>query len=239
MRVTVIPLRKELEHLLETFPPKPAREVLPKWYKEGKLGTLSGSVAGTDDPKTAKKCPAIQDIITTDLVIPLWGVLAFRTIKDDSGNIQEQKWSITSARASFEPLDMHLGSHPNTQTDMMDLGRTLVGDVLKIQCPYRFIVEDGYSVYYSDPFYHFRRDVQFLPGIVEVDKWTSVAFPFSIHQENFVIKPGTPIVHAHFFKRNETKIELDVRAGTEQEYEEYIKAMQKLTLTEANYKKLF
>lgn len=239
MKVTAIPLRKELEFLLELYPPIPAREVLPKWYKEGKLGTLSGSVLGTDNPKTAKKCPAIQDIITTDLVIPLWGVLAVRTDYDDNGKILNQYWNITSARASSEPLEMHLGSHPLSQTDGMSLGRNVDNHLLKIQCPYRFIVEHGYSVYYSDPFYHFRKDIQFLPGIVEVDKWTSVAFPFSIHQENFVIKPGTPIVHAHFFKRNETKIELDVRAGTEQEYEVYDKAMKKLTLTEGSYKKLF
>ena len=239
MKVTVIPLRKELEFLLELYPPLPAREVLPKWYKEGKLGTLSGSVLGTDNPKTAKKCPAIQDIITTDLVIPLWGVLAFRTDYNDDGRITKQYWNITSSRASGEPLDLHLGRHPISQTNGMDIGRNMDLDVLKIQCPYKFIVEDGYSVYYSDPFYHFRKDIQFLPGIVEVDKWGSVAFPFSIHQDNFVIKPGTPIVHAHFYKRTNTKIELDIRPGTEQEYEENSNQVKKLTLTESSYKKLF
>lgn len=236
MKISVVPLKKEYEIFLDNFPPIPANKYLPDWYKEANLGKQIDTLTDGPNPKTAKKCPAIQDMVSTGLVIPLWGLLSIRSIYDDEDNMVEQKWNFTASQGAKEPLDMHLDSHPNIQTKGMDIGKTIDKRTLKIQMPYRFIVEEGYNVFYFDPFYHFRKHVQLLPAMVEVDKWGSVAFPFSILSDNFVLEPGVPMAQAYFYKRADEKIEFDIRTGSEKEYEEYDIALRKLLLTQKNYR---
>ena len=103
--------------------------------------------------------------------------------------------------------------------------------ILKFQLPYKIIVPEGYSILYQDPFYHFRKEIKCLSGVVEADKWGFVAFPFSLEQSDFYLEAGTPLVHCFVFKRESEKIFLIKRSGTDEEYEHIRKQVQLQTIS--------
>ena len=57
------------------------------------------------------------------------------------------------------------------QIGEMDIETTMYAQILKFQLPYKIIVPEGYSILYQDPFYHFRKEIKCLSGVVEADKW--------------------------------------------------------------------
>ena len=232
MKIEVIPLQKNYKHFLEYHPPVKANKILPEWYKKLNLGSLEGSyfsyIDGRETGLTAKNCPAIQDIVSTGFIIPLWSDLAFETMDVVNGDIKEkrQSWYFTAPDAVDEDLSEHLTYHDNHQIGDMDIGVEVgSGKVLKITAPYRFKVPDGYSIMYTDPFYHFRRDIRCLSGLVEADKWGSITFPFSIEKDNFFIKAGTPLVHCFVFKRDESQLDLQIKTSLTDAEEEHMNRM--------------
>jgi len=232
MKIEVIPLEKKYKHFLEYHPPVKANKILPEWYKKLNLGTVEGSyfsyVDGRETGLTAKNCPAIQDIVSTGFIIPLWSDFAFDTVDVIKGDVKEkrQSWYFTAPDAVNEKLDQHLTYHDNYQIGEMDIGTEIgSGKVLKITLPYRFKVPKGYNIMYTDPFYHFRRDIRCLSGLVEADKWGSVTFPFSIEKEKFFIKAGTPLVHCFLYKRSDVNFQLNVRLDVTEKEEEHMNKM--------------
>ena len=247
MKITVIPRFKKFENLLKLYPPQPANKFLPKWYKEISLGDLDykgrlsephNQFNNTTGISTAKKCPAIQDLITTGLILPLWGNLYFKTNRDENKNINNQRWDFT-AKDLFEQddIDHHIQFHDYEQTKGMDLNRNFRGGIFKIMYPFKFILPKGYNVIYSDPFYHFRKDIRALTGMVEVDKWGYITFPFETISDNFVMKTGTPLIHAFFYKRKDTNnMDLEIRNGTQKEYDNNIFEQERISTSEKHYK---
>jgi len=104
----------------------------------------------------------------------------------------------------------------------MDLKKTMDGKILKINLPYYIEIPEGYSIYYSDPFYHFRNEIRCLSGIVEADKWGFISFPFEILKNDFVLKAGEPLIHCHIFKREDSKLKLNNLYLSEDEYNKVI-----------------
>jgi len=232
MKVTIIPKTKSREIFLELYPPKLANEYLPEWYKKIERGSDKSSWIrhhlGDDyadernisEGFTAKKCPAIQDVITSGFVIPLWGKLYIGHEYDNEGNPTETHVAFSGDQFTNEKtVHKHVTTHNPSQIEGMDVGTRTDGAILKIELPYKIIVPEGYSIYYTDPFYHFRNDIRCLSGMVEADKWGYVTFPFSIENLECAIEPNTPLVHALVYKR-EDKLKLENRMGTEQEYKD-------------------
>ena len=244
MDITIIPKSKDREKFLELYPPKLSNEFLPEWYKNIELGTEKASWVrhhiGDDYADkinlgpgyTAKKCPAIQDAITAGITIPLWGKLYIgHEYEDDKPtNIF---YAFTGDQFNNH---QHVTTHEPYQIEGMDVGTRPDGRILKIELPYKIIVPDGYDIFYSDPYYHFRNDIRCLTGLVEADKWGYVTFPFSIENLDCVVEPGTPIVQAIIYKR-EDKINLINRPGTDKEYKDIELEMTKFYIQEKDYRK--
>ena len=188
-----------------------------------------------DDIVTAKKCPAIQDMLTEGIILPMWGNFFFKTLYDEDGNPVNQKWNISTARAYGENADAMIGLHTHHQTKGWDVGRTLDGTLLKMACPWKFIVPKGYSLLYIDPFYHFRQDIRLLSGLVEADKWGQITFPFEfINQDKFMIEAGSPMVQVIPIKRE--SLEIVNRFGTDKEYKHNDDMMKKYHTSQKTYK---
>lgn len=232
MDIKFIPKKKSYEPVLKINPPVISNKILPDWYKDLTRTVVldSGFEGGT-----AKKCPAIQDILTTGFVIPLWTKLQFASIKDTEGNIVKQNWTLGISQATKEPIEHHLDYHYPYQTKGMELNKTIDNTVLKLSLPYKIVVPNGYNIKYSDPFYHFRKDIRCLPGIVEADKWGHVTFPFEILSNNFVMEAGTPLIHCLVFKREEP-INLIMKNGTTKDYDKIHEDYFELFSTEKNYR---
>jgi hypothetical protein len=241
MKIEVIPTKKLYEPFLELYPPVQANKMLPDWYKSQKGGNKTSMyLAHMDNEETgytAKKCPAIQDYLSEGFIIPLWGDLAYNYKTKIDGS-DESNWYFSPADATNEPLKVHLSYHTENQTEGMDIGRTSGGLTLKIGLPYRFIVPEGYSILYQDPFYHFRGGIRCLTGLVEADKWGYITFPFDLLEDRFLLEAGTPLVHCFLVKRDEDKLELNLRNGTELEYKESRETWFELHNEHSHYKNL-
>lgn len=236
MKVEIIPTKPEHEILLELFPPVLANKMLPEWYKKAKVGNLADTLMNQDraweGTKGAKDCPAIQDYLSTGFVIPLWGTFLFKTFKNDKG-LTEQHWNFTTDEALGSNFVFH---HNQTQLGEMPLKTTMYGQTLKFQLPYKIIVPEGYNVLYNDPFYHFRKSLKCLSGVVEADKWGFVSFPFDLIEDNFLLEAGSPLVHCFIYKRETEKINLEIRNGTDDEYKSIVKQTTLLEIQRGNYK---
>jgi len=222
MNITVIPKNKKYEKLLELYPPVLSNQLLPKWYKNfpksNELNTLINSVTSVDNSFGAKQCPAIQDTLVSGIIIPMWSDFAFKTIYENNIAVQ-QVWKYSLAEALDDKITEHIGQHNIPQTYGMDIKRTLNNLTLKFHYPFKIIAPNGYSIFFTDPFYHFRDDIRCLNGIVEIDKHGVFEFPFSIEKEEFLIKAGTPLIHGLIYKRSDN-IQIKTRIGTQKEYQQ-------------------
>jgi hypothetical protein len=240
MDIQIIPLNKEFEIFTDLYPPVLSNKIQPEWYKKAKIHSTDHWLYEVDPKQfpaaSAKSCPAIQDTVVEGITIPLWGKLRMYTEQLEDGNYV-QKWDFTGRKALDLPLSPNfIGFHTKEQTEDMPLGLNKDNMLLKIQMPYKIIVPEGYNIYYTDPYYHFRDDIRCMSGIVQADKWGMVTFPFSIENENFVMEAGTPLVQCFIYKRNEDKINLTVRNGTSEEYKQIDKQTRELFLTEQTYR---
>lgn len=232
MEIKFIPKKKQYEPVLKLTPPVSSNQVLPEWYKKlTRTEILDNGLKG----KTAKKCPAIQDILSSGFIIPMFTRLEFASTKNEDGIITQQNWHLGIAAATGEDISSHLDYHHPYQTKGMDLNRTVDNTVLKLSLPYRIVVPKGYNIKYSDLFYHFRKDIRCLPGIVEADKWGYVAFPFEILSDNFIIEPGTPLIHCLVYKRDEP-LNLIMQEGTQKDYDEIYNDFFELYSSDVNYR---
>ena len=89
---------------------------------------------------------------------------------------------------------------------------------------------------YVDPFYHFRKEIRLLEGLVEADKWGYITFPFSIQEKEFILPAGTPLIQVIPYKREKEKLKLEIRKGTEKEYEDNRIELLKAQVERINYK---
>ena len=245
--IKIRPRKKEYEFILDLFPPISANKFLPEWYKNMSLGNKMDffkhqNASNQDDIElgdkalNAKNCPAIQDLVSTGIIIPLWSDFFYKVNYDNSGKAQSYSWDFKLGDALEEPIDYHIGKHSKLQTEGMDLAYTLDGAVLKFCLPYIIEPPKGYNIMYTDPFYHFRKKIKCLSGIVESDKWNQITFPFSIEEDEFLIEAGEPLIHVFPYKRDKSKIVLDIDVGTEEDYYQYNKEFKEVVITGKNYR---
>ena len=241
MKLTIIPNHPKFENLIRLYPPVLANKILPDWYKSKKFSTQHEhwkNSMGYDNSEviTAKNCPAVQDLISTGVVLPIWSKFSFVTERDNEGNITKQNWRFQAANAYGDNLQEHLSYHTEEQVKDLNIKTTVDGKLLKIFCPYKFIAPEGYNILFTDPYYHFRQDIRCLPGIIEADKWGFVTIPFEILKDEFEINAGEPLVHLYLIKREDTKLILDVREGTNEEYKQALDDLIFLTSSSQNYR---
>lgn len=245
MNIEVVPLQENYRPVLEYFPPVPANKMLPEWWKKLKLGNLKDTYLAYNDNRPSKmnvkSCPAIQDLLSTGFIIPMWSDFAFDTIEIRNGDITETKqhWYLSVLDAFEEPMNKHLTFHAGDQIGEMPIGTVIdTNQVMKLTLPYRFKLPEGYSIMYTDPFYHFRDDIKILSGIVEADKWGMITFPFSIERNSFFIKAGTPLVHAFVYKREDENISLDIKKGTQADFDYFKKSVFHTSSAHIPYKEM-
>ena len=233
MDITFIPKQPNYEHILRMHPPVLANRYLPDWYKNMERTIIrDDGLTG----KTAKKCPAIQDTLTEGFIIPMWSKFEFASVKDENGYIVNQNWNFFMVNAVTEDIEKHLSSHTQYQVEGMDINLTIDNRLLKMTLPYKIIVPEGYNIKYSDPFYHFRKDIRCLTGIVEADKWGHVTLPFELLQDNFTIEAGQPLVHGLIYKREEEPLNIITRNGTDEEYKRIYDEHFELFTNDKNYR---
>lgn len=245
MDVRIIPIHDKFRHLLELYPPTKANQILPEWYKKMSISNtfehLQAEKQFVENKNImgAKNCPAIQDILNTGFVIPLWTKFDYAThIKDDMIYQHYNLHFLDSESMKDEDIDKHLSYHTEEQLKGMDLKLSIDKRLWKLLLPYYIIVPEGYNILYSDPFYHFRGDIRILSGIVQADKWGSITFPFEIYNNNFSIEANTPFVHVFIYKRNEKVDNLIIDRGSKKDYDMIEKRFMQHISARKDYRKI-
>lgn len=211
MQVNIYPRIKEFEALLELYPPVKANKMLPQWYKEQEFNSYYDSInAKNNEVQLAKNCPAIQDEMTSGFIIPSWSDIYI--YKDNQDNVC---WDVRIG-GSF-PNDVGwIGHQTEEQVKGMGINEVTGFGVLKLVSPYFYEASDGYGLRFSDPFYHHRRNIRFLSGMVESDIWYGTNFPFEffvdlddLKDKKMMIKAGDPLVMVTPYKK-ENKFDLTI-----------------------------
>tara|TARA_A100001515_G_scaffold3421_2_gene3449 strand:+ start:1627 stop:2382 length:756 start_codon:yes stop_codon:yes gene_type:complete len=210
--VTIFPKEKSFEPILELYPPQLASKFIPQWYKEKNISKrFQVAERGL---LYAKKCPAIKEILTTGIVIPAWTDIIFQKLPD--GTVE---WETMIGRNMSLPDDYpYIGNHSPEQIKGMELNGINNYGILKLTPPYYFKTPPGYGLEFQDLFYHFRKDIRFLPGLVETDKWHEVNFPFEFYDDINIpdekvirVLAGSPLFLIKPFKLKE-KLSVNVKS---------------------------
>lgn len=177
---------------LETvYPPVPAIEAIPDWFKQMPLDCVPGM---NEHPGTAKRCPGLIDYFKQGYVVRLWCDLHLKINEDKS-------WEVKSPEQIFV-FDNHLDNQfldhiPNRNSFSM---------VLKAHCPWRMLTPPGWAVMQLPLFYNFNSDFTVLPGVVWTDIHHELNQQIAFHRYGeFHLKRGTPLAVYIPFKRTKLK----------------------------------
>jgi len=197
----------------EKYWPKPAKFVLPEWYKKtpsymGVKKEVDRTAGGRNTNSTIKKCVPVFDALTS-------GYIIFSTSDLDIASVNGERvftWSQDEAMIS---------SHPPGQVTFHPLvGGEEAIPVPKWINPWSIRTPKGYSCLLVSPFH---RDSLFhtLEGVVDTDTYTNpVHFPFHINDPEWegIIPAGTPIMQVIPFKREEYRHSIKARKDLSVDY---------------------
>lgn len=217
--IKIYPVNKKAEVLMNLYPPVLANKFLPEWYKKQKSykrGDINtSSIFSAWDKRQAKKCPAIQEVVTQGIVIPAWTDI--HIVKNDN----EWNWTIGA-----EVYDNDIEYQNQNQIEHMNLNAIDNYGILKLNSPYTFVTPSGYGMEFQDPFYHIRRNIKLLPGKVETDIWHSANFPFEFYEDlnkldkkHIFIKAGDPLLICNPYKKEKNKIDLQLEKYSDEQAE--------------------
>jgi hypothetical protein len=217
--IKIYPVNKKAEVLMNLYPPVLANKFLPEWYKKQKSykrGDINtSSIFSAWDKRQAKKCPAIQEVVTQGIIIPAWTDI--HIVKNDN----EWNWTI-----GVEVYDNDIEYQNQNQIEHMNLNAIDNYGILKLNSPYTFVTPSGYGMEFQDPFYHIRRNIKLLPGKVETDIWHSANFPFEFYEDlnkldkkHIFIKAGDPLLICNPYKKEKNKIDLQLEKYSDKQAE--------------------
>jgi len=188
--------------------PYPAKEYLPKWYKEmPSYNVPQGfdkrflSVVGGASSTTAKMCTPMYDTFTTGYIIPLQTDIEVRIIN----GLPSISW-----RTSTAPAEIHGGSGQNNPL-FGNTGLTVPDGyhptVFKWINGWDFNTPKGYSCLVTDPYANENSPFKAISAVIDTDKLKfSILPPFWVKKDfEGIVEKGTPMVQVIPFKRESWK----------------------------------
>lgn len=189
---------------MEECRPKPAKNFIPKWFRE--VPRIDANSGGA----TVKVCPSFPDYFSLGYVLPMWSECRLKY--DETSD----KWQWRTPSTMFN-WKTH---HPEQFLKYVSASFSGVkGDFLfKAICPWRIITPPGWSVLQLPLFYHFNREWSVLPGVIDTDIHNEINQQVLYHGGGQVIsiKQGDPFVLYVPFQRS-AKLEMEVSYQTEEQ----------------------
>ena len=175
-----------IEGLEEIVPPQPAKNYIPEWWKN--TPTLAPNIerGGTEEEKTVKICPVVQDWFLQGYVIPMWCDLHVE-IKENG------EFKISTSADRFNKMSGFMSNSAYISWLPKQQKKDAVA-VLRIDCPWRMKTPVGYSSYQFPMWYHFNPDFEVPPGPVWSDEYNLINPQIILkHYGEIKIKRGTPL----------------------------------------------
>lgn len=187
------------ELVAEHFPPLPAANMRPEWYKElsfypNKHQQTAKEMLEINEHRasmTVKACMPVKDYIEQGYILRYPSDIA---VTPENG--PERKWW-----HAVSGNGVSAGSHPHYQMPVKLQEKE--HEYFKVQQPWIVRTPPGYSCYFYQPEFFFDDKVRFLPGVVDTDTYDSpVNFPGVVTAtESFTLKAGDPMMVVFPFKR--------------------------------------
>lgn len=201
--------------------PFPARQSLPKWFKDLPPVSEEG-LQNSPDGMTIKRCMPFFDVLATGWIIPVPAEI--RVDITDNGQGINTSWKYDKEL---------IASHQGWQVGDSDLGKY---PLMKFINFWKIKTPPGISCLFYPPI---ERDLPFecLPGIVDTDTYDNmVQFPALFHFDDgtHFIKKGTPMVQIIPFQRN--KLKGEIRSMTLDEISETEKERRNVLSTNGWYR---
>jgi hypothetical protein len=189
-----------------TFPPSPALNNLPEWYKNQKSYIEDNKKVNFDGANiTIKKCIPVFDAITMGYII-----FTQKDIWIDQTKLGPvYRWRGPENAVEF---------HSFLQADQHPLGHENYA-YPKMMNPFSIKTPTGYSTYFKNISNYHNRFFEIVEGVVDTDQYSSpVNFPFIMKDKTWegLIPAGTPVVQVIPFKREKWKM----NSGGEKENKE-------------------
>lgn len=192
-KVTFIPKN---DYVIEyASKPEPMSKNFPTWWRKSDpyVGGVK-KVMGGQYNSTVKKCPGIQDLLTTGYLLKTPCDIYIDTTGD------ELIYEVSETHAS----SITLHSPDQVTAWEYDTDR-FTKDVFRIHPMWVIATEKGYSTLFIHPSFHNTLPFETVPAIIDTDMYASDG-PFSVKlKRGFkgVIEAGTPLVQCIPYKREE------------------------------------
>ena len=189
--------------------PQPASKFFPEWFKKVHKGDVSVEMFDEwTQTRNIRNCPVLAEYLTQGYIIPMWCDTRIMVKGDGS-------WQVITPSDEFE-WDSH-GEHQFInfipETDQKKKGMA----TLKAICPWNVKLEDGYSLYQNQMYYHYNDDWEILPGSIKCDLWPDINQQVVIKKidKEIFIPRGAPFVWYVPYKRE--KYDLEVKFTGDEE----------------------
>jgi hypothetical protein len=179
----------------EIFPPKPAAEAVPDWFKE--LPVVLPDNARELPLFNIKSCPPATDFLTGGYII--FNSYEF-TVKQKLENFRESLVIKTPKKDYVEPPGN--GYVPN-QCPVKIQGK--YKSYFQFELEWKIKTPPGYSCLIMQPYYQFESQYSLMPAIIDTDSFDSVLQVvgyLNTGVSEVDIKPGDPILQVIPFKRD-------------------------------------
>ena len=183
---------------LSIYPPKPASQVIPDWYKQMNSYLTNKKFPLKDGltSATIKRCMPVFDAVTAGYII-----------------FTDADISVTEAERGkqyYWSRGLGVNSHPFVQA----AGHPRISPqegALKIVNTWTIQTPKGYSCLFLNPLHREKLPINIYEGVVDTDTYhLPVQFPCQLTDPNFegIIPAGTPIVQVIPFKRESFEMEI-------------------------------
>ena len=183
---------------IDSLIPKPAKNFIPKWFKD----------IPSDIPATVKACPSFPDYFSQGYIVPMWSDVRLLSNGDNWNWNTPNERNQWSTHSNHQFVDQTKANFNGVEGQF----------VFKANCPWRIITPPGWSVLQLPLFYHFNQEWSVLPGVIDTDIHTEINQQVLYHGngKEIEINAGDPFVLYIPFKRS-NKLKSVVRYQTEKD----------------------
>ncbi len=185
--------------------PKPAKTVLPDWFR--KLPPVDkAQQAVADNGLTVKRCMPFFDAMATGWLLPLAATVRLE-IKDDGATV-DAGWEFDRVMVSNHGAHQVAGNPKEPRPPC------------KFHNYWSIRTLPGWSCLFLPPLNRIQQPFECVSGLVDTDSYPAhIHFPFFATAPDglYVIEKGTPLVQVIPFRRADIAIEAEIGAESNQE----------------------
>ncbi len=203
-------------------PPVPAKQTMPKWYKEIPAERIPEDSRLRPIPRnraTVKKCLPYMDALTTGYMITVPQDILVKNIDGKPFSFWDVRRYERESEGNQHEVPIFDLDLPKSRTEGIPVPEGYYPIPWRLEVYPVIKTPPGYSVLITHPFNRYELPYLTVTGVLDTDKFHSTLAVTVYLKENFegIIERGTPVAQVFPFKREDWEHEL-LPAMTEKEH---------------------